>query len=125
MRSVSAWLLGVLLPPTDRGHVLAELDELHELRGRRVGREEADLWYRRQARRFTLRIFFSVLGTRRSGERTTNDQSRPIKPPRRLLPFRDQKISSERREKRKAIAFSLLSSCSIFVFQNSGKKSVI
>jgi len=48
MRDLGQSLLGIVLPPSDRGHILDELDELHELKVLKVGAAEANRWRRRQ-----------------------------------------------------------------------------
>ena len=47
--------LRIVLPPTDRRHVLGELDELRALRASREGPGEAERWRRRQVWLFVLR----------------------------------------------------------------------
>lgn len=55
MRSLGEWLLKVVLPPTDRRHVLDELDEVVEVRIRKLGREGAERWRQRQIWFFVLK----------------------------------------------------------------------
>ncbi len=54
--SAAARILRLVLPRSDRRHVLNELGELYECRVRSQGREAADRWYRRQVRTFVLRV---------------------------------------------------------------------
>ena len=55
MRPLSEWALRVVLPRSDRQHILDELDELHRMRTARHGREAADRWRERQIWSFVLR----------------------------------------------------------------------
>lgn len=64
MRSLSTWLLRILLPDRFREHVLDELNELHQLRVSSEGQESADRWYRRQVGRFALQALLSGLKRR-------------------------------------------------------------
>jgi hypothetical protein len=48
MKSLSEGLLRLVLPPTDRKHILDELDELSELKVRKMGEDAAVRWRQRQ-----------------------------------------------------------------------------
>ncbi len=66
MRTAAARILRLVLPLTDRRHVLDELEELYELRVQSQGQEAANRWYRRQVRTFALRVLLPGRGRRRA-----------------------------------------------------------
>jgi putative ABC transport system permease protein len=55
MKPLGERLLKLVLPPTDRRHILDELDELHLLQASRVGKAAADQWRHKQIWGFVFR----------------------------------------------------------------------